>query len=81
MSTDTKPDIAIDRSVGDFSYDVNYEFDAGTGLSDKTIDYIVPDVVHVMVAGRIVLSGDKSLALKLEANGYDWVEKETLVTA
>lgn len=40
MSTDTKPDIAIDRSVGDFSYDVKYEFDAGVGLSEKTIDYI-----------------------------------------
>jgi len=47
----------------------------------RLLDYIVPDVVHVMVAGRIVLSGDKSLALKLEANGYDWVEKETLATA
>ena len=47
----------------------------------RLLDYIVPDVVHVMVAGRIVLSGDKSLALKLEANGYDWVEKETLVSA
>ncbi|MEO8205907.1 MAG: SufD family Fe-S cluster assembly protein, partial [Chthoniobacterales bacterium] len=40
MSTDTKTEIGIDRSIGDFSYDVNYEFDAGTGLSEKTIDYI-----------------------------------------
>ena len=43
----------------------------------RLLDYIVPDVVHVMVDGRIVLSGEKDLALKLEANGYDWVEKET----
>ncbi len=42
----------------------------------RLLDYIVPDVVHVMVDGQIVLSGDKDLALKLEANGYDWVEKE-----
>jgi Fe-S cluster assembly ATP-binding protein len=47
----------------------------------RLLDYIVPDVVHVMVDGRIVLSGDKSLALKLEANGYDWVEKELLQKA
>jgi Fe-S cluster assembly ATP-binding protein len=42
----------------------------------RLLDYIVPDVVHVMVDGRIALSGDKTLAHKLEANGYDWVEKE-----
>lgn len=47
----------------------------------RLLDYIVPDVVHVMVDGRIVLSGEKDLALKLEANGYDWVEKETAVAA
>jgi Fe-S cluster assembly ATP-binding protein len=47
----------------------------------RLLDYIVPDVVHVMVAGRIVLSGNKDLALKLEAEGYDWVEKEALATA
>ena len=37
---ETKPHINIDRSVGDFHYDVDYEFDAGTGLTEKTIDYI-----------------------------------------
>lgn len=46
----------------------------------RLLDYIVPDVVHVMVDGRIVLSGEKDLALKLEAQGYDWVEKETAET-
>jgi len=45
----------------------------------RLLDYIVPDVVHVMVDGRIALSGEKDLALKLEAEGYDWVEKETAV--
>jgi Fe-S cluster assembly ATP-binding protein len=38
-------------------------------------------VVHVMVDGRIVMSGDKTLAHKLEAEGYDWVEKELLQKA
>ena len=47
----------------------------------RLLDYIVPDVVHVMVDGRIVISGDNNLAHKLEAQGYDWVEKEILATA
>jgi Fe-S cluster assembly ATP-binding protein len=42
----------------------------------RLLDYIVPDFVHVMYAGRIVKSGDKSLALELEAKGYDWVKQE-----
>ena len=46
----------------------------------RLLDYIVPDYVHVMYDGRIVKSGDKSLALELEAKGYDWVTKE-LATA
>jgi len=44
----------------------------------RLLDYIVPDKVHVMSAGRIILSGEKDLALKLEAEGYDWVEKNDL---
>lgn len=40
----------------------------------RLLNYIVPDKVHVMTDGRIVLSGDKDLALKLEAEGYDWVD-------
>ena len=46
----------------------------------RLLDYIVPDFVHVMYDGRLVKSGDKSLALELEAKGYDWVKKE-LATA
>ena len=45
----------------------------------RLLDYIVPDFVHVMVDGRIVESGDKSLALKLEEHGYAWVaERQAL---
>jgi Fe-S cluster assembly protein SufB len=40
MRVDTKQDIEIDRSIGDFRYDVDYEYDAGTGLSEETINYI-----------------------------------------
>lgn len=39
----------------------------------RLLDYITPDVVHVLSAGRIVHSGDKSLATELEDRGYDWV--------
>jgi len=46
----------------------------------RLLDYIVPDQVHVMYDGRIVKTGDKSLALELEAKGYDWV-KQDLATA
>ena len=39
----------------------------------RLLDYIVPDYVHVLYNGRIIHSGDKSLALKLEEEGYDWL--------
>jgi Fe-S cluster assembly ATP-binding protein len=40
----------------------------------RLLNYIVPDMVHVLSAGRIVKSGGKELALELEARGYEWVE-------
>lgn len=40
----------------------------------RLLDYIVPDYVHVLAAGRIVASGDKQLALELEEKGYAWVK-------
>ncbi|HUL18005.1 MAG TPA: Fe-S cluster assembly ATPase SufC [Steroidobacteraceae bacterium] len=42
----------------------------------RLLEYVVPDFVHVLVRGRIVRSGDKSLALELERRGYDWVAGE-----
>jgi len=42
----------------------------------RLLDYIVPDVVHVLYDGRIVMSGGKELALELENKGYDWIKKE-----
>lgn len=42
----------------------------------RLLNYIVPDVVHVMYDGKIVKSGPKELALELEAKGYDWVKEE-----
>lgn len=42
----------------------------------RLLDYIVPDYVHVLYNGRIIYSGDKTLALKLEKEGYDWLINE-----
>lgn len=44
----------------------------------RLLDYIVPNKVHIMAEGRIVHTGDKTLALELEKNGYDWVKKNFL---
>jgi Fe-S cluster assembly ATP-binding protein len=42
----------------------------------RLLDYIVPDVVHVMMDGKIVKTGPKELALELEEKGYDWIKQE-----
>ena len=39
----------------------------------RLLDYIVPDYVHVLYKGRIIYTGDRTLALKLEKEGYDWL--------
>lgn len=41
----------------------------------RLLDYIVPDYVHILHDGKIIKSGDKSLALELEEKGYDWLIK------
>jgi Fe-S cluster assembly ATP-binding protein len=43
---------------------------------ERLLDLIVPDFVHVLAGGRIVKSGDRSLARELDARGYDWVLEE-----
>jgi Fe-S cluster assembly ATP-binding protein len=45
----------------------------------RLLDYIVPDVVHVLANGRIVKSGGKDLALELEEKGYAWLEEQAPV--
>jgi Fe-S cluster assembly ATP-binding protein len=47
----------------------------------RLLDYIEPDFVHVLSDGKIIRSGDKSLALELERRGYDWVLQEALEEA
>ena len=42
----------------------------------RLLNYIVPDVIHVLFEGRIVTSGDRQLALVLEQKGYGWIEEQ-----
>ena len=42
----------------------------------RILGYVTPDRVHVLAGGRIVKSGDRALALELEAKGYDWIQEE-----
>jgi len=74
--TDSGLDIDALRTVAD---GVNALRDPGRSFLivthyQRLLDYIVPDVVHVMVDGRIVRSGGKELALELEERGYGWAE-------
>ena len=47
----------------------------------RLLNYITPDFVHVLSAGRIVKSGGKELAHELEAKGYDWLKDEASASA
>ena len=48
---------------------------------ERLLQFIVPDYVHIMYDGRIVKTGDKTLAAELEAKGYDWVKSEFVTEA
>lgn len=47
---------------------------------ERLLQYIVPDYVHIMLDGRLVMSGGKDLAMKVDTQGYDWVEREVALT-
>ncbi|MCQ2237506.1 MAG: Fe-S cluster assembly ATPase SufC [Bacteroidales bacterium] len=42
----------------------------------RLLDYIVPDYIHILYHGRIVMTGTKELALELEEKGYDWIKEQ-----
>ena len=46
----------------------------------RLLDYIVPDIVHVLYDGRIVKTAGKELAVELEAKGYEWIRNEVNVS-
>ncbi len=76
----------IDR-LQDVSHGINALRDEqGTGILQIThyqriLDYVEPDRVHIMLDGKVVKSGDASLAEELEDKGYDWVREEVYETA
>jgi Fe-S cluster assembly ATP-binding protein len=47
----------------------------------RLLDYITPDIVHVLVGGRIVHTAGPELALELESKGYDWIREDLAETA
>ncbi len=73
--TDSGLDIDALRIVATGVTKLNSEDNATVVIThyQRLLDYIVPDFVHVLYKGRIIYSGDKSLALKLEDEGYDWL--------
>lgn len=79
--TDSGLDIDALKTV---SHGVNSLRGPGVGILlithyQRLLNYIIPDHVHVMVAGRVVRSGRKELALELEERGYDWAREEEAV--
>lgn len=73
--TDSGLDIDALRIVADGVNQFRNENNAVLVIThyQRLLDHIVPDYVHVLSEGRILKSGDKSLALELEEKGYDWV--------
>ncbi len=45
----------------------------------RLLNYVIPDKVHILYKGQIILSGDKKLALEVEERGYDWIKKNETV--
>ncbi len=52
----------------------------GLRILNSDSDYIVPDVVHIMIKGKVVRSGGKELIAKIDAEGYDWLKAELGMT-
>lgn len=77
--TDSGLDIDALRVVSDGINKLHGENDGIVLVThyQRLLNYIKPDFVHVMMDGKIVKSGDSSLALKLEENGYEWLEGYT----
>jgi Fe-S cluster assembly ATP-binding protein len=79
--TDSGLDIDALKTVSDGINKLHREDDAVVMIThyQRMLNYVQPDFVHVMIGGRIVKSGGKELALKLEEQGYDWLETHATV--
>lgn len=76
--TDSGLDIDALRVVAQGVNQVHTKDDAVMVIThyQRLLDYIVPDIVHILYEGRIVKSGDKNLAKVLEEKGYAWIKEE-----
>lgn len=76
--TDSGLDIDALRVVADGINKLHREDNATLLIThyQRLLEYVVPDFVHVLMDGKIVKSGGKELAMKLEEKGYDWLSKE-----
>ncbi|UPM43949.1 ABC transporter ATP-binding protein [Halocatena salina] len=91
-----EPSIAVLDEI-DSGLDIDRLQDVSTGINalrdeqnagilqithyQRILDYVEPDHVHIMLDGKVAMSGDSELAVKLEENGYDWVREEVYETA
>lgn len=76
--TDSGLDIDALRTVADGVNRLKSDDSATVVIThyQRLLDYIVPDYIHILYHGRIVMTGDKSLALDLEKRGYDWIKEK-----
>lgn len=77
--TDSGLDIDALKIVSNGVNKLKNEYNAFVVIThyQRLLDYIVPDVVHVLYNGKIVKTGGKELALELEEKGYDWIKQES----
>ena len=81
--TDSGLDVEALKTVAEGAASLRHDDNAILVVThyQRLLEYIVPDVVHVMLDGRIVMSGGRDLAEKIDRDGYDWVERENAATA
>jgi Fe-S cluster assembly ATP-binding protein len=70
-----EPELAV-LDETDSGLDIDMLKIVANGVIKFSNDYIVPDFVHVILDGKVVKSGDQSLAKRIEDKGYDWLKKE-----
>ena len=76
--TDSGLDIDALRVVAEGVTALNTKENATVVIThyQRLLDYIVPDYIHILYHGRIVMTGGKELALDLEKRGYDWIKEQ-----
>jgi Fe-S cluster assembly ATP-binding protein len=76
--TDSGLDVEALKTVAEGAASLRHDDNAILVVThyQRLLEYIVPDVVHVMLDGRIAMSGRRDLAEKIDRDGYDWVERE-----